>query len=229
MKTSTSLSAVLSLIVAISVNAFVPTQTSNRNTSRTKRTAVKTKLVDEAISIYNSRYANRGEYKVPFYSKWGVPRYDVDGTPTSNSNPNTSQKNTGKRLFDVDSKKVRAAFDELSKVYSAEEALQMTKAMPSILAFDKTNFKPTLVEFGKVFGEGEAKDMVVRNPGLLAVKPSDAAKVDDQTMQFSYIVAITRPVGGLLLYGTFGLLMIPVVEGISGVPFRENILQSIFN
>ena len=105
----------------------------------------------------------------------------------------------------------------------------MTKDLPSILAFEKANFRPSFVEFGKIFGTQEAKEMVMRNPGLLAVKPVDAANSDDQTMQFSYIVAKTRPIGGVLLYGTFGLLSIPVLEGISGVPFRANLLQSILN
>ena len=105
----------------------------------------------------------------------------------------------------------------------------MVTDMPLILAFEKKNLKPTFAEFGKIFGDQEAKEMIMRNPGLLAMKPEDAAKADDQTMQFSYIIAITRPAGDLLLYGLFGQLMIPVVEGISGIPFRENLLQSIIN
>ena len=68
--------------------------------------------------------------------------------------------------------------------------------------------------------------MVKRNPGLLYVKPENAATSDDLTMQFSYIVAITRPAGPFLLYGTFGLLSIPVIEGITGVS-RAEFLKSL--
>lgn len=183
------------------------------------------KPVDEAVRIYNQRYPSKGEYKTPFFNSWGVPRTDIDGTPTSRS----KYTNDSKRLFDIDEARIRSTFQELSKVYGTEEALQMTKDMPAILAFDKRNFKPTLAEFGKIFGNQEAKEMVMRNPGLLAVKPEDAAGADDQTMKFSYIVAKTRPAGPYLLYGTLGLLAIPVVEGIAGVPYRANLLKALLS
>jgi len=225
MKNISSAYVVLSLVAASSINAFqMPNINTNR--ARTQLTAVKSSPIDEAITIYNSRYASKGEYKPPFFMNWGVPRFDIDGTPTSTS---TSTKSNGKRLSDVDDTTTRATFQELSNIYGAEDSLQMVTVMPLILAFDKKNLKPTFAEFGKIFGDQEAKEMIMRNPGLLAMKPEDAAKADDQTMQFSYIIAITRPAGGFLLYGLFGLLMIPVVEGISGIPFRENLLQSIIN
>jgi hypothetical protein len=225
---SVSLALCLTSAVTSTCNAFVPTQMKMPNAARTQLSAVKkTKPADEAIAIYSKRFPPKGEYKSPFFISWGVPKNDVDGTPTSNRNSST--KSDGKRLFDMDSKQVRANFQELAKVYGAEEALQMTKDLPSILAFDKKLFKPSFVEFGKIFGQEEAKEMVMRNPGLLAVKPADAAKSDDQTMQFSYIIATTRPVGDVLLFGTLGLLMIPAVEGIAGVPFRANLLESILN
>ena len=213
------------LSLAFSVDAFAPIQTSSRAASQLS--AAKTKPIDEAIAIYNEKYAPTGEYKVPFYNDWGVPKVDLDGTPTSLSKANP--KAESKRMFELDTKMVRANFQELAKVYGAEEALSMTKDMPSILAFNKKNFRPSFVEFGKIFGTQEAKEMIMRNPGLLAVKPADAANSDDQTMQFSYIISKTRPAGDVLLYGTLGLLMIPVVEGIAGVPFRANLLESILN
>lgn len=218
-----NLSAATLIGVACTANAFVPTHMPI--TTLVQLSALKTKPIDEAVAIYSERYAPKGEYNTPFYNSWGVPRADIDGTPTSKSN----LKSDGKRMFEIDAKIVRANFQELSKVYGAEEALQMTRDLPSVLAFDKKNFKPSLIEFGKIFGTEEAKGMVMRNPGLLAVKPSDAAKSDDQTMQFSYIVAKTRPFGDVLLKGTLGLLTIPVFEGISGVPFRANLLESILN
>jgi len=220
--------SLLSLTVVSSVSSFVPTQILNINiyTARTELASVKTDPVDEAIEIYNSRFSFKEEYKSFSFINWGVPRFDIDGTPTSSSNIKGSN-GKGKRIFEVGNTQAREAFQELSNIYGAEEALQMTKDMPSILAFSKNNFKPSFVEFGKIFGVQAAKDMIMRNPGLLAIKPSYAAKSDDQTMQLSYVVAKTRPIGGLLLSGTFGLLMIPVIEGISGIPFRENLLQSI--
>jgi len=213
---------------AVRTNASDRTPTSSHHhhhhKSSTPLNAVK-KPVEEAIRIYNQRYPSKGEYKTPFYNSWGVPRTDIDGTPTSRS----KYSNDSKRLFDIDEKRIRDTFQELSKVYGSEEALQMTKDMPAILAFDRRNFKPTLIEFGKIFGAQEAKEMVMRNPGLLAVKPEDAADADDQTMKFSYIVAKTRPSGPFLLYGTLGLLTIPVIEGVTGVPFRANLLKSMFS
>jgi hypothetical protein len=217
--------ATLLLTLAASVNAFVPTQMTPQTARTTQLSAIKTKPIDEALAVYNKRYPSKGEYKNKFFSTWGVPRADIDGTPTSKSN----SKADGKRLFEVGDAKVRAGFQELAKVYGAEEAVQMTKDLPAILAFDKSNFKPSLVEFGKTFGVQEAKDMVMRNPGLLALKPADAAKADDQAMQFSYIISTTRPVGSILLLGTLGLLMIPAVEGVIGVPLRANLLESILN
>ena len=89
--------------------------------------------------------------------------------------------------------------------------------MPIILVFDRKQFAGSLEEYANIFGEEKAKDMVLRNPGLLGVKASDAAKATDQTMYFSYIVAYTRPVGGLLLGGVFLLLSIPVFEGVTGI------------
>jgi hypothetical protein len=225
----------LSLLFS-TTNSFVVPQTtlhfnsaaasgSNRNDSRLTQIQAAKKPIDEAVSIYTQRYPSKGEYKTPFFNSWGVPRTDIDGTPTSRS----KYTNDSKRLFDIDETRIRSTFQELAKVYGTDEALKMTKDLPAILAFDKRNFKPTLMEFGKIFGDQEAKEMVMRNPGLLAVKPEDAADADDQTMKFSYIVAKTRPAGPYLLYGTLGLLTIPVVEEISGVPFRANLLKSILS
>lgn len=225
----------LSLVFS-TTNAFVVPQTtlhfnsaaasgSNRNGIPLTQMQAAKKPVDEAVIIYTQRYPSKGEYKTPFFNSWGVPRTDIDGTPTSRS----KYTNDSRRLFDIDETRIRSTFQELAKVYGTDEALKMTKDLPAILAFDKRNFKPTLMEFGKIFGDQEAKEMVMRNPGLLAVKPEDAADADDQTMKFSYIVAKTRPAGPYLLYGTLGLLTIPVVEEISGVPFRANLLKSILS
>jgi hypothetical protein len=43
-------------------------------------------------------------------------------------------------------------------------------------------------------------------------------------MQFSYVVAATRPVGPFLLYSTLSLLFEPAFELISGIPLKENLV-----
>ena len=63
----------------------------------------------------------------------------------------------------------------------------MTRNLPNILAFNVDNFKPSLDEFGIIFGQDEAKAMVVRNTGLLGVRPENAAKSGNSTMQFMVI------------------------------------------
>mmetsp|Transcript_5985 Transcript_5985/g.9145 ORF Transcript_5985/g.9145 Transcript_5985/m.9145 type:complete len:88 (+) Transcript_5985:255-518(+) len=73
--------------------------------------------------------------------------------------------------------------------------------------------------FPEQFGLEEAKRMVLRNPGLLSTKPS--AKVDNLTMQLSYGVSFTRPLGiaGLLLL--LALASVPAIEGYTDVSKAE--------
>lgn len=151
----------------------------------------------------------------PFYNSWGLPDRDFDGTAIKTG------KNPSKKLFDVDIAARKEVFREIATLYGADEALQMTRALPSILAFDSKNFEPSLTAFTEIFGEEESKAMVMRNPGLLYVKPESAATSDDLTMQFSYIIALTRPAGPFLLYGTLSLLTVPIIEGITGVSKAE--------
>lgn len=165
--------------------------------------------VQEAIDIYNNKYASSSTFK-PFYNSWGLPTTDFDGTKVKSDKPN-------KKLFSVDENERKATFLEIAKLYGSDEALQMTKILPGVLAFDRKNMAQSLEEFTTIFGEEEAKAMVMRNPGLLYVKPENAATSDDLTMQFSYIVSVTRPAGPVLLYGVLGLLCIPVLEGVTGV------------
>ncbi len=205
------ISLTLPLTLFSTVNAFGSFSFSKKTPS------VSPQIVDEAVAIYDAKYSNK-ETGTPFYNTWGVPKKDIDGTPTS-TKPN-------KKIFEQTVADKRQAFQEIAKLYGAEEALDMTRALPGILAFDKKNFAPSLAEFSTIFGDEEAKAMVMRNPGLLYVKPENAATADDLTMQFSYIVAVTRPAGPLLLYGTLGLLTIPVIEGITGVS-KVEFLKSI--
>ncbi len=164
----------------------------------------------EAVEIYNERYTSKKTFSSIIPNSFGLPVTDFDGTKVSSDKPNT-------KLFSEDDKERTLTFQAIASLYGSEEALEMTRAQPGILAFDKKNFKPALEAFSEVFGEEEAKGMVMRNPGLLYVKPENAATADDLTMNFSYVIAITRPVGPVLLYGVLALLCVPVLEGITGV------------
>jgi hypothetical protein len=153
-------------------------------------------VVDDAIAIYQKKHPKK-EGKV--------------GKPT---------------FSDRDEKYLRAGFKELAKAYGEANALQMVKDLPICLAFNRKNFGPSLIEFAKTFGDEEARGMVQRNPGLLVVAPTGAGgadSVEDLAMQFSYVVAATRPVGPFLLYGTLSLLFEPAFELISGIPLKENL------
>jgi hypothetical protein len=91
-------------------------------------------------------------------------------------------KNPGKGLPDITEKQAREAFAELSKLYGAESALGMCKALPLRLAFEKAQLAPALKEYATIFGEDKAIAMVCLNPNLLAVRSAEAAKAYCQTM-----------------------------------------------
>ena len=182
---------------------------------------------EEAIATFAKKYPfDRPPVKTSARMKFGMPYRDIDGTEVfkyRQRDPST----IGKRLTDISETNARAAFNTLAQLYGADEALQMVKADPVILAFQRENFKPCLDNWSEIFGEEESKAMVVRNPGLLAVKPADAAKATDQTMTFSYIVATTRPIGPFALPLLLLLLLTPAIESVSGIPIRTTFLSSL--
>ena len=104
----------------------------------------------------------------------------------------------------------------------------MVKIMPQVLAFQKDYMAPSLDGFSDAFGLEESKEMVMRNPGLLGVEPKDAVKVTSSTMQLSYVVSFTRPLGNYGLAALGGLLLIPVIEGSLGLQ-RGELIGSLFN
>lgn len=215
----------LELFLTITLTLFSSTHSFGSFNFGKKATAapsVSNEAIQEALGIYDKKYPTRDQAAVsPFWNSWGLPQRDLDG-----SEIRSSKKDPNKKLFSVEESDRKKAFIEVAKLYGTEEALTMTRIQPGILAFDSQNFQPSLSEFSTIFGEEEAKAMVMRNPGLLYVKPEYAAKSDDLTMKFSYIISVTRPAGPLLLYGTLSLLMIPVLEGITGVS-RAAFLQSL--
>jgi len=188
------------------------------------KSKVSPEILSEALDIYADKFPKKGARKRLFYESWGIPDRDIDGTPIRNSQTTTE---TTKSLFDIDEARQKDAFSELSRLYGEENALQMTKILPNILAFNYKDFNDSLLAFSNIFGEEEAKDMVLRNPSLLAVSPSTAATSDDQTMQFSYIVSATRPVGKAGLPLLVGLLSIPGLEQATDIPIRAKFFASL--
>jgi hypothetical protein len=128
---------------------------------------------------------------------------------------------TGKRLTDVGEPRARAAFGELAKLYGTEEALEMVQVQPIILCFNYKLWKESLDKWEEAYGLEKAQGMVQRNPGLLAVKPADAATSSESAMAFSYVIAITRPASKVLLPLLIFLLLSPFIEQATGIPIRE--------
>jgi hypothetical protein len=167
-------------------------------------------LEDEAVAVYAKIF--------PFGRE---PSKDSPllgfGMPTSFATRSKQYKSKGKRLMDISEMDARAAFQELSKAYGEQNALAMIKAQPICLSFDRKNFAATSKEYAQIFGEEEAIAMVCRNPGLIAVRPAEAAKATNQTMLASYAVAATRPLGSVLLVLLLALVMVPAIEGFTGI------------
>jgi phytoene dehydrogenase-like protein len=116
-----------------------------------------------------------------------------------------------------DSAYLAKTFKELSRIYSDETAVRMVEAVPGALTFKPANFQPTLDIFAEQFGEEPARAMIIRNPALLSTPPDGpdgAANAAPTVMAVSYIVAATRPIGGVLIV----LLFLLLGSGGAGVP-----------
>lgn len=188
-----------------------------------QRAGKKSSAASEALKVFKTKFSDRTPVKAAAWRKIGMPYRDIDGTTYKI----TKTGELSKRLTDISDKDALASFDELAKLYGAEEALGMVKTMPIILAFNRKEFAGCRKEWKEIFGDEESKAMVIRNPGLLAVRAFEAGKATDQTMTFSYIVAATRPAGAFLLAGTFALLLSPLLEAVTGIPIRTTFLASL--
>jgi len=175
--------------------------------------APQSKLANEAVELYQERYPNTGDSPAFFFQSWGMPQTEYS-------------ENKNRRIFSVDEQKLRKAFGVVSRLYGEENALEMVRILPGLLAFNSDNFEPCLGIYGEKFGLDESKEMVMRNPGLLASKPASAETADDLTMQLSYVVQYTRPIGIAGPYTLLALLSVPVLEGITGVS-RAEFLSSL--
>jgi hypothetical protein len=111
---------------------------------------------------------------------------------------------------DQDKLEKTQTFNEIARLYGDKEALQMVQICPQTLKFKRQNFAPCLDSWEEQFGLDAARAMVLRNPGLLGVRPEQTDGAES-SMAFSYIVAVTRPlpkiiaVGGLLAILTAGM------------------------
>ena len=183
-------------------------------------------LTQEAVQIYGDKFAYgrapRTENVLDTISKIGVPQTDFDGTKVLKKT-----QNPGKRITDLSEAEVANTFNGLAAVYGEERAIEMVKLFPVCMSFDSKAFAATFAIWKDIFGEEETKDMVSRNPGLLAVQPKDAGKNTDNTMTFSYIVAYTRPIGIFGPIFILSLLMVPVIEGTTGIAIKEPLFASL--
>mmetsp|Transcript_25096 Transcript_25096/g.37089 ORF Transcript_25096/g.37089 Transcript_25096/m.37089 type:complete len:212 (-) Transcript_25096:85-720(-) len=172
-------------------------------------------LTEEALMIYEQKYSfDKQQSKNVSLGQFGMPM-------------KVEYKEDSKRLTDISKQNAKVCFNELVKLYGDERALDMVKFLPICLSFNKDNFGPQLDKFSDKFGLEESKDMVRRNPGLLAVKPTDAEKSDDSTMVFSYIIGYTRPISSVGLPLLLLLLLTPAIESVTGVPIRSTLFGGL--
>ena len=186
----------------------------------------------EAVDLWDATYPfnrqpiQQDDSVLDKIGNFGVPQMDLDGTKVFKAAAGQKKR----RLTDVTEQDVATNFNALATVYGDDRALDMVTIFPICLSFNSNEFQPTYAAFSDIFGPDEALGMVSRNPGLLAVKADDATGSNAQTMAFSYIVAITRPIGklGPVLIG--GLLTIPGIENVAGLEpgtIRENFFHTI--
>lgn len=175
-------------------------------------------FADEAVSIYTSKFSQTTAAQTKFFwASWGMP--DSFQKPEGSSSTPT--------IFAREESELVNTFDAIASLYGDEMALKMVKIQPGVLAFNRDNFRPSLDAFVEKFGANEAREMVVRNPGLLSVKPANAESADDLTMQLSYVVDFTRPIGALGPFLILGLVSVPAIESVTGVT-RADLLASLF-
>lgn len=218
MKTTTS------IILASAIGStlgFAPTSSSQRSSTSLaffggqKKASIKgSPLADEALETYLAKYPADAKTSSFFFETWGMPE--------SYQAPKSKES-----IFSRKDEEIKSTFNTIASIYGDEEALKMVKIQPSVLAFQKENFQPSLDAFGENFGYEESKAMIIRNPGLLGTKPANAASADNLTMQLSYVVQFTRPIGAVGPVILIGLLCVPALESALGVGKGE-LLSALF-
>ena len=205
------------------VNAFFHNNVQSRTFSNIIMKEKSSSLTEEAIAVYDKKYPFDRDPPNSALSDIlsnGMPDRDLDGSQLKRR-----KESSTKRFSDITKDQAKATFLELCKVYEDDRALEMVKRQPLCLAFDRTVFLESFRVWESKYGTEETKEMVKRNPGLLSITPEEAAKGNDQTMIFSYILEFTRPIGPLIL-GTMSFLLIsPAIEAITGIPVRTTFLK----
>lgn len=215
------LSVLSALLLCTEVSAFFTYPSVQKNGKRPKSSP----LCEDAVQIFGKQFPfDRPPIQSSPFIDFGMPYTDFDGTILMKKD---GSRSSGKRLTDISRDQVRASFNVLASLYGDEQALGMVKALPICLAFNEDKFGPSLKAFSDVFGDDKAKAMVIRNPGLLAVTPSDAASATEQTMIFSYIIGFTRPFGRVLLPLLLFALLSPAIEAFTGIPVRSSFLEFV--
>lgn len=176
-------------------------------------------LAKEAAEIFSQKYQFGRDVKtVNPFGRLGMPDRDIDGYQYKKTPPKEGERRS---LADITEKQAMDTFNGMAKIYGEDRAIEMVKIFPLALAFDTKKMTECFKIWSDVFGEEETKDMVLRNPALLAVGPELAQKTDEQTMQFSYIVAATRPIGAFGPIGLIALLSVPAIEAVTGIAISE--------
>lgn len=106
---------------------------------------------------------------------------------------------------DADKLEKSQTFNEIARLYGDAEALEMVKICPQTLKFKRENFQRCLDSWEEQFGLEKAQAMVLRNPGLLGIRPEQTDGAES-SMFFSYVVAVTRPLPKII--AAAGLLAI---------------------
>ena len=145
----------------------------------------------------------------------------------------TFQDKFGARRRDnpIDESRLVSSLRTLADVVGDESALNMALTDPKVLEFRSANFQAVFDAYCANLGEDEALGMVLRNPALMGVPPSGyggADKAGKDAVVVSYIIAATRPLGGLWLSLLFLVLATPAIEAVTGIDFRASFLPEIF-
>jgi hypothetical protein len=195
-----------------------------------KTSSVKTSpLAKEAVEIFGAKYPyDRGPMKSNVFNdiaKFGVPKIDIDGSAVLTK---SAKKTASRRITDLSESDVVENFSALASVYGEERSIGMVKIFPICLTFDTNQFSKTFAVWSEIYGDDATRGMVSRNPGLLAVEPKDATQSSEQTMVFSYIIALTRPIGIFGPIGILALLSVPGIEASTGIAITEPFKQALF-
>jgi len=135
----------------------------------------------------------------------------------------------------IDESKLRSAYAELARLFSEESASKMAKAEPCVLEFRQSYFEEIKVIFDEKFGEEATQGLLIRNPGLLGIKPDGwgeegyggAATAGPETIALSYVIAATRPLGNFGLVGLLALVLTPGIDAATGLGLRDAFLGAL--